>query len=241
MRPNIRTVILALLLVVCVAIGVSTRDTCTTHEVGDPPALTVGEKIVKHSLDFRMSLKDDMRTIGGGTYIEHEDIPYALTADHVWEALVERDRTGCIAICHKDDCVCVSTRDCVSSDTVEDWALIELPRALDGTKPAKISKRTRPVGTSVYIVGCPDGMALMVTHGIIAARVDTPGEPFPHYVVDGYAFYGSSGGGLFTSNGVYIGIVTQIPSRVGVLLGFQFPIENPNLVIITPLSEVLFP
>tara|TARA_Y100000310_G_scaffold217314_1_gene218383 strand:+ start:1298 stop:2035 length:738 start_codon:yes stop_codon:yes gene_type:complete len=243
MRRNFRPAILALLLVALVCIGVHTDDSCaSTHRIQPPPLpVSVGEKIVKHSLDFRMPSMGNLRTVGGGTFIKHKGVPYALTANHVWNALVEKDESGCIAVCHEDDCVCVSEEDCVSNNETEDWALIRLPRKIDDTTPAKMSTRTRPIGTATYIVGCPDGVALMVTHGIIAAYISTTSEPFPHYMVDGYAYYGSSGGGLFTRRGVLIGIVTAIPARVGVVLGFPFPIENPNLVIVTPLAEVDFP
>ena len=242
MRINIRIAVLSLLLVVLVAVGVCTDDSCaSTHAVHSPPPATVAEKIISHSLDFRISGETSLRTIGGGTYVKHDGVPYVLTALHVWDVLIEMDNADCIAVCHKNDCVCVSDEDEVASEIVEDWALIRLPRTVEGTKPAKMSKKTFPVGTQVYIVGAPDGVALIVTQGMIAARTNTSREPFPHYMIDGYAYYGSSGGGLFTKRGKLIGVVTSIDTNVGILLGFPFPHENPNLVYATPLSEVSFP
>ena len=239
-----RTVILATMLATLLLLGLATGGTacCHTHRV--LPSQTsedVVGRVMSHSVAVQAkSSEGSFVNIGGGTYVEFLRQPHILTAYHVWEYSVDNN-DGCTPICYESDCVCTAEEDLIFADEVEDWALIRLPRELEGSSPAKVDATIQPRGSFTFTVGCPDGMDPLVTHGMISGYgVFSDGMiPVAHYIIDGYAYYGSSGGGVFSQKGKLIGVVVAVDVVVlGGSLGLPLPLENLNIYFVMPLSEI---
>jgi len=112
----------------------------------------------------------------------------------------------------------------------EDLAILRVRKknfVIESVVFKKNADEVTPIGTDVYHVGSMSGKALganSMTNGIIAqvGRVIS-GQPFDQTTVT--ATNGSSGGGVYTRNGVCIGIVT-LGVRTGDNFNFIVPIRR---------------
>ena len=91
-----------------------------------------------------------------------------------------------------------------------------------GRKSAKLGKTaTLKVGDRVYAVGAPHGLELSLSDGLIA---QLRGGPPPIIQTTAAISPGSSGGGLFDSNGKLVGLTT-LYIEGGQSLNFAMPVE----------------
>lgn len=107
---------------------------------------------------------------------------------------------------------------------------------LCGLRPAQLdlepvsirSSSTLETGESVYAIGAPEGLELTFSQGVISALRDTDGV---HMVqTSAPTSPGSSGGGLFDTEGNLVGITT-FQYREGQSLNFAMPGEWINAVL----------
>lgn len=117
--------------------------------------------------------------------------------------------------------------DLAASDTERDLCLLyvaELSRPPAG-KPATLRPATElSVGEEVYAVGSPEGLSLTLSRGIVSQlRGGTDKQPAPLIQTDAAISPGSSGGGLFDSEGNLVGITTF--KWRGESLNFALPVE----------------
>jgi len=89
-------------------------------------------------------------------------------------------------------------------------------------KPAQFGKTADlKVGDTVYAVGAPLGLELSISEGIVA---QLRGGPPPLIQTTAAISFGSSGGGLFDSEGRLVGLTT-FQVRGGQSLNFALPVE----------------
>lgn len=109
------------------------------------------------------------------------------------------------------------------SNTINDVDLCLLSVSTGSRKSAKISSKTiLKVGQDVYAIGNPLSLSDTFTNGIISAIRTDKNEPLIQ--ITAAISPGSSGGGLFDSNGNLIGITTSSLTR-GQNINFAIPID----------------
>lgn len=107
-----------------------------------------------------------------------------------------------------------------SGDTEKDICLLEA-KGLHGTgAPIRESKKLKR-GEDVYAIGAPEGLELTISKGIFA------GHRRGYLQHSAQISHGSSGGGLFDSNGRLVGFTTFTLTR-GQDLNFAIPVEWTN-------------
>lgn len=234
MLRRFKTSFLALCLAALSLIGFIFSNGCCHHLVNSHIGLTIPEQISKHFISIKVI---DPRTgintvVGSGVYIELDGKPQVITAYHVWGLLSFISKLECVSACYKNECACIEPDAIWVGSIDEDWAIVELPYQLIGSVPATLNTELQPIGAPVFAAGNPNGLAV-VTHGMIAGYSILMEEPFPHYLVDGYAWFGSSGGGVFDSQGRLIGIMEAID-----VFHIAEGSPNPNIYYVVPLREM---
>ena len=109
----------------------------------------------------------------------------------------------------------------ITSDRQLDMCLLSVPNL--ATDPAKLgSVGNLRVGEVVYAIGAPHGMQRTLTQGIVSSLLESPDGP----IIQSTAVIapGSSGGGLFTSDGHLVGITTA-QSKASNVVNFAVPID----------------
>lgn len=213
---------------------------CCYYHINTDREVKLANSILSHTVSIETFIGTAQLAVGSGTYIKIGDGDYVLTAAHVVNYLLppemEGDFFSFLGVCHGDDCQAVWREDVVLVDSTEDWALLELRRPPDGTRPAQWSTKYRGIGTEVRMCGFPGGTRLY-SHGIIAGLAFL-GPVTPRYIIDGYANTGSSGGGLYDwETGELVGVVIAI--KLGQLGPFSSePAFDPNMVFAVPLRDV---
>ena len=107
-----------------------------------------------------------------------------------------------------------------AGDADKDVCLLHPAKSFD--KAAEIGKATRlKVGEAVYAVGAPRGLELTLSDGIVS---QLRGSPVPLIQTTAAISPGSSGGGLFDSEGRLVGLTTLYIDE-GQNLNFAMPVE----------------
>ena len=233
-----RTFVLVALLSIMMMFSSALSVGCCHHRVNPDLGFNIPEQISSHLLSIQIqdSHTGDKYPVGSGTYIELDGSPYVLTAFHVWGVIpiIVENNTAVACYTH-DNCVELVVAPPMAYDPGEDWAIVSMPSAIDGMSPAPISNKQARLGEEVWAAGHPDSIRTVV-HGTIAGHTTLPGEPFMHYIVDGYAYFGSSGGGLFNAKGELIGIMEAIDVFMNYETLERTP--NPNLFYCVPVLEI---
>jgi tetratricopeptide (TPR) repeat protein len=108
-----------------------------------------------------------------------------------------------------------------ASNPDKDLALLS-PQGLDVTMPARLGQTSKlKVGEPVYAVGAPHGLELSLSEGIVSQL--RGGNP-PLIQTTAAVSPGSSGGGLFNTDGELVGITT-FQLKEGQNLNFALPVE----------------
>ena len=243
-------IILTLILITALFSAIIFGGGCCIHQIaGRIETITMSDEarlaaeLQKHSLSIhRIDKEGERQFVGSGSYIEYEGKPHVLTAYHVWEYTIDNDNDDgeeCIPVCYRKDCSCVTELSESESAHSEDWALIELPAEFAGATYALLGNANslEPIGEPIFITGNPNGKHLYL-FGHIAGYSTLPSEPFTHYTLQTYGYYGASGGGVYNSDGELIGVLEAIAMRVTNALGFPIPIEDPNIVYVVPIVEI---
>ena len=195
-------------------------------------AVTASRNSILHVLSSR----EDSRGVSSmsGTYVEHEDRFYVITAAHG----VSGDCTRFFVATDSDNIY-----DCVRYiviDRFKDYAIIEIEQVA-GRTPVKL-KEIIPTNrewlqetaalNSVFYTGYPNSLGPLTFQGSVAGVSDE------NYIfLHSYAWPGSSGAGVFSYSGNMIGIIIAL--NVGYTAAGYDVLED--LVIVTPLFMIDWP
>ena len=173
-----------------------------------------------------------LNTIGSGTLIKHKGNTFVITARHVALAQTPNPkRYACSTV--TEHCTLLSDSMLIElqlrPSLSKDFALYLVDGALPGTFPTVISDDNPFIGDPIWISGMPWGHHPWISGGSIAWLF---GEGKDKLLgIDSFAASGSSGGGVFNTNGELIGITVAI--EVSPLLGPQV-----NQVLAVPIKNI---
>ena len=117
----------------------------------------------------------------------------------------------------------------VGTDPLADLALLKIKGSDKKLTPLKFAKNTEKleVGTDVFALGHPMGMAWTVTKGIISSNERYARHPFVHALqTDAAINKGNSGGPLMNMQGEIVGINALIISRISENAGIGLAIRG---------------
>lgn len=173
--------------------------------------------------------------IGSGTLVMINKEPNILTAWHVAEAALKMPMRVCPVLEERTKCkevVLPWMTDMTSAGLAGDWALFQLLEAPEGMTPARLRHKPMRVGEAVYILGSP-----ATTEGMLSAGIVSGFEAYGSVnliMTDAFAFFGSSGGGLYDANGYLIGVVVALSAPEG------FPLPHVNYSVpVTRIQDFL--
>lgn len=154
-----------------------------------------------------------------------------VTAQHVAEiqSLIPVSLSVC-SFADMNDCVALNDNYIIdtSQSIATDWAVFEIESFPESARPAKIRKRLPPIGEEIIVCGIPQGYTPWLSYGHVGYVWLE--DNIPVIGVDGFAFFGSSGGGVYDSDGYLIGVTSAISaSEWG-------PIEDK--VLVTPIANI---
>jgi len=116
-------------------------------------------------------------------------------------------------------------------DKKRDVAILPLPKELRGPKGLKMASHLPRVGSKVFALGAPKGLAFSLTSGIVSQLRSRKGEDGPAFVqTDTSISPGSSGGPLLNDRAQVVGVTT---------LGSLSSAEAHNLNFAVAASELL--
>jgi S1-C subfamily serine protease len=159
----------------------------------------------------------DQSGLGSGVLVEKKQV---LTAAHVVQ-------TADSVTVHFHNKTAIKAR-VVASSPNTDVALLELDGNPAGLSPAPIGDSDKvKVGSQVFIIGAPYGLAYTLTTGHISNRIKVPEVtsrlvPLELFQTDAAINQGNSGGPLFNMKGEVIGVVSHILSKSGGFEGLGF-------------------
>lgn len=191
----------------------------------------VSQKILESSGAVVISSPFGQLSVGSATFAKTSLGNVVITAQHVVD--LEMTIPYEIKVCSfldLNDCVDLGNNYIFdrSDDVASDWAILKIDKLPKRVKPAKISKRLPRVGEEIIISGIPQGLVPWVSYGHVAYSYNNKEQSF--FGVDGFAFFGSSGGGVYDSSGRLIGITSSIG-------GSEWGPQE-NKVLTTPIMNI---
>jgi len=140
------------------------------------------------------------------------------------------------------------TVDVIGTDPLADLALLKIIDSDKKLTPLKFAKNTKKlgVGTDVFALGHPMGMAWTVTKGIISSNERYARHPYIHALqTDAAINKGNSGGPLLNMQGEIVGInalmVSRISESAGVGLAIRGDIVQKSLKSMLKIGTVSRP
>ena len=180
--------------------------------------------------------------LGAGSVIEIHGVPGILTAWHVTEAasIQDLDLEACWVV-DLTDCIDLpfdAVITAASDSLAGDWSIHILKEVPIYWSSAQLRSRAAVVGEEVYRVGVPAGNPGLFSYGIVTGFADEGGDII---LTDAFAFYGSSGGGLFDKRGRLLGITVAIMDWDGPIgeINYSVPITPVRALRNWPLSGYL--
>jgi len=175
--------------------------------------------------------------VASGTFVKDQELGQAiLTAKHVAETLEGYQfNTRACALTERDDCVDLGTF-VVNSETGidEDWALYVVKRkAFDTLKVATVCHEPVDIGDELLLVGVPNSEP-RVSKGILSWIEEENGDPL--YCIQGYAWPGSSGGGVFDARGRLVGVMSAVAIHIDPVTGI--PQTMDTQVAAVPVGNI---
>ena len=110
-------------------------------------------------------------------------------------------------------------------DRTRDLCLLNASSDVSGAPVAIAPIGEVKVGEPAYAIGAPLGLELTLTDGLVSALRHNNNEPMPDIQTSAAIAPGSSGGGLFDSQGRLIGVTVAIASKETDNLAFAYPAE----------------
>lgn len=135
-----------------------------------------------------------------------------LTAEHVAMLFYPLPAYACSIV--NESCVPLGSKlmlelDSLPHDLGSDWAMYNVEKLPKGTQSVKFSKRSILLGEPLWAIGIPYGRSPRISKGQVSWIQDA-GRGNKLIAVDGFAAPGFSGGGMFTMNGVLVGLTIAI-------------------------------
>ncbi len=168
--------------------------------------------------------------IGSGVLIRDNDIGLAIiTAQHVAEATYFQYRA--CSVLELEECVLLGNYQMDESMTLDsDWAIYPIDeKPSKYMRPAKVSHRVPRLGEELVQLGIPGGDTPFFNTAEVA-WVYTDG-----YMLHGFAYPGSSGGGVFDHRGRLVGLTTKVKVLPDV---FGMPDLMVDMVWVTPVKDI---
>ena len=193
----------------------------------------VSEDIMSHSVAIVLKFGYHKARIGSGTLIKHKGMTAVLTAQHVAVVpyVMAGGRLEACSVTGSNECVDLGGSFMMDTDMSvgTDWAIYPVDKkAFQSVVPARIRKTRAVVGEAIVASGVPQGYVPWLSFGHVASIWKEEGHEI--IGVDGFAYFGSSGGGVYDSRGRLIGVVSAIGS------GRWGPLEDK--VYVTPVHNI---
>jgi S1-C subfamily serine protease len=189
----------------------------------------------EHSVVIEVFTDDNgWQKIGSGTLIKVNRTPNILTAWHVAAAAFEYNMRACPVLEERTKCVEVLwpwMTDIGNANLYGDWALFQLVDKPDGMTPARFRQKPAVVGEEVMILASPASSEGSLSTGVISGYRWSDWATFDYLIMsDAFAFFGSSGGGMYDRNGYLIGVVVALAAPG------DFPLPHMNYSV--PAAEI---
>ena len=173
----------------------------------------VSKDIMSHSVAIVLNFGYQKAKIGSGTLIKHRGITAILTAQHVviGPHMAAGGRVEACSVTLPEECVDLGDTFVMDTDMSvgTDWGFyIVDEEAFKSVSPAHLRKKRAALGEATIICGVPQGYIPWLSFGHVASIWNEEGHEI--IGVDGFAYFGSSGGGVYDSKGRLIGIVSAI-------------------------------
>lgn len=171
--------------------------------------------------------------VGSATFVKSEIGNVVITAEHVAE--IQDSLPIPLKVCafgDMTDCTVLERNYILDSSMsiASDWAIFRIAEFPESVKPARVANRLPDIGEEVIICGIPQGQTPWLSYGHVGYVWEEESENV--FGVDGFAFFGSSGGGVFDKSGRLIGITSAIgASRWG---------PQEDKVFVTPIANINF-
>lgn len=171
--------------------------------------------------------------VGSATFVKSEIGNIVITAQHVAE--IQDSLPVPLRVCafeNMADCIVLERNYLLDSSmsVASDWAIFQIDEFPESVEPAKIGNRLPEIGEEVIICGIPQGHTPWLSYGHVGYVWEE--EAGTIFGVDGFAFFGSSGGGVFDKSGKLIGVTSAVgASRWG---------PQEDKVFVTPIANINF-
>jgi hypothetical protein len=154
--------------------------------------------------------------------------PNILTAWHVAQYSLSMPMRACPVLAPKTACVDVLLPWMTEMENLGlggDWALFQLLKIPEDMTPARFRHREMVVGEPIYIMASP-----AYDEGMLTSGFEREGK-VSLIKSDAFAFFGSSGGGLYDDDGYLLGVVVALEAPGG------FPLVNVNYSV--PVAHIV--
>jgi hypothetical protein len=195
---------------------------CVPHHV-EPKSLPT--RLREASVIIGVVDPSGLRGYGSGTVFEENGVWVVTTAAHVVTASVG----GQLVVWHSHDSS-TSSVSIVYVNTVSDFAVLRMAPD-DEITPMDFRLGEWELGATLWYVGAPNFNPGLALRGSAAG----PDAYTPSWIVQGFAWYGSSGSGVFDEGGHFLGVVSRIDADSGT----QHPLESLYYVPVLTLDDVL--
>lgn len=168
----------------------------------------LSENILSHGASVVMVTPFGDRTIGSGTFVKVKQEKIFLTAQHV--AVIQDELPVILKACSfidESECVYLPSKylSDSSEDIPDDWAIFQVDEFPKTTKPARLSNEFPKLGDEIILCGIPQAVVPWLSFGNVAYLYEEE-----IIGVDGYGFFGSSGGGAYNAKGELVGVISAM-------------------------------
>ena len=190
------------------------------QDLGDSTSSKLASNIVNWNV---IMISSEGRPNCGGTVIKYHEHTLVVTANH---CLDDFALPGDIQIV--EDGTHRFNTEIIISNIHKDIAILRVIHQWDavGLRSTYPASNEPKIGDKILISGFTAGMKDLVTQGYIGKLLEPMGELYaPKMVLDIRIWYGSSGGGVYNTNGRLIGVVSMI-------------INGPGFCLAVPLQDI---
>ena len=182
---------------------VEERNVTNEHAYVINKSLTSAVRVMS---SFGGENNNDITSSSSGTYFVHNDISYVLTAAH--SLVGECENTTIIAGDYAFQCL-----DVVSVDPFKDIGILQVENVFNRAPISVYDllmhdeiEKNIPVHEKLIYTGFPQGLGPLTFDGKVISHEIVNSTFFAH----SYAWAGSSGSGVFNSDGKLVGVITAV-------------------------------
>lgn len=182
------------------------------------PGYNYAEKILHSAASIIMETESGERYIGSGTFVNTTRGIGIITAKHVVMGIRgERYQLKACAYIYPENCTYLIGDPAYSDEggQANDWLFYQITHYPLSVSPAIVRKKVPRIGEKVYLVSRPHAGIPWVSVGNISYIWFI--DRYDVFAVDGFAFFGSSGGGVYNSDGEMVGLISAI-GKIGRLV-----------------------